>query len=100
MNGGVLCEVAEVAIGVSHGGQRDPMRNGKPGYMSEDVVLECLTGHGRETSLTKAQNDHVLIAEDQDNWTMFPRLGLMGSRLERDAEHVDCCLGNCTRLEK
>lgn len=59
LTNGVLYEVAEVEIGVSHDERRDPKWNGKPGYMSEDDLWEDLTGHGRETSL--------MIAEHQDN---------------------------------
>jgi hypothetical protein len=100
MNGEVLCGVAEVAIGVSHDGRQDPKWNGKPGYMSEDDLLGRLSGHCRETSL-KAQNDHVLIAEHQDNRTMFPKLGLVGDRSEGRVDHVDCGrFGNYTGLEK
>jgi hypothetical protein len=84
MIGEVLYEVVEVAIGVSHDGRRDPKWNGRPGYTSEDGVFECLTSHGRETSL--------LIAEHQDRRTMFPVLGRVGSRLEGGVErHVGCC---------
>jgi hypothetical protein len=42
MIGEVLCEVVEVAIGVSHDGRQDPKWNGRPGYTSEDDVFECL----------------------------------------------------------
>jgi hypothetical protein len=85
MIGGVLCEVAEVVIGVSHDGRQDPKWNGRPGYTSEDDVFECLRSHGRETSL--------LIAERQDKQTMFPILGRVGHRLEGGVErHVGCCL--------
>jgi hypothetical protein len=84
MIGEVLCEVAEVAIGVSHDGRRDPKRNGRPGYTSEDDVFGCLTSHGRETSW--------LIAEHQDKRVTFPIFGRMAGRLEGGAErHVGCC---------
>ncbi len=81
-------------IGVSHDGRRDPMRNGRPGYTSEDDVFESLTSHGRETSL--------LIAEHQDKRTMFPIFGRVGGRLEGGVvRHVRCCrFGYCTALEK
>jgi hypothetical protein len=94
MIGEVLCEVAEVAIGVSHDGRQDPKWNGKPGYTSEDDVFEGLRSHGRETNL--------LIAEHQDKRAMFPVLGRVGHRLEDGVErHVACCrLGDCTGLEK
>jgi hypothetical protein len=98
MNGGVLFVVVEAAIGVSHDGRQDPKVNGKPGYMSEDAVFECLTGHGKETSLSKAQNDHVTIEEHQYN-----RMLLLGEadRLEGDALHVGCCrFESCSDLEK
>jgi hypothetical protein len=97
MNGEVLYEVAEAVIGVSHDGRQDPNWNGKPGYMSEDDLLERLSGHGRET---KAQNDHAKIAGHQDNRTMFPKLGLAAGRLEGDVGHVGGGLGSCTGLEK
>jgi hypothetical protein len=84
MIGEVLCEVVEVAIGVSHDGRRDPKWNGRPGYTSEDDGFECLRSHGRERSL--------LIAEHQDKRTMFPMLGRVGGRLEGGGErHVGCC---------
>jgi hypothetical protein len=84
MIGEVLCEVAEVAIGVSHDGRRDPKWNGRPGYTSEDDVFDCLKSHGRGTSL--------LIAEHQDKQTMFPVLGRVVGRLEGGVErHVGCC---------
>ena len=63
MNGEVLCVVVEAAIGVSHDGRQDPKRYGKPGYMSEDAGFGCLTGHCKETSLTKAQSDRETIGE-------------------------------------
>jgi len=91
MNGGVLYEVVEVAIGVSHGGRQDPKWNGKPGYMSEDDLLGCSSCHGRET---KAQNDHAMDSR------RFPILRLVEARLEGDVGHVDGRLGNCTGLEK
>jgi len=84
MIGEVLYEVAEAVIGVSHDGRRDPKWNGRPGYTSEDDVFECLTSHGRETSL--------LIAEHQDKRAMFPVFGRVGSRLEGGLKrHVACC---------
>jgi hypothetical protein len=84
MIGGVLYEVAEAVIGVSHDGRQDPNWNGRPGYTSEDDVFECLTSHGRETSL--------LIAEHQYKRTMFPIFGRVGSRLEGELKrHVGCC---------
>jgi hypothetical protein len=84
MIGEVLYEVAEVVIGVSHDGRRDPKWNGRPGYTSGDDVFECLTSHGRETSL--------LIAEHHDKRSMFPVFGRVGGRLESDGErHVGCC---------
>jgi hypothetical protein len=83
MIGEVLCEVAEVEIGVSHDGRRDPKRNGKPGYTSEDDVFECLTSHGKETSL--------LIAVHQDKRTMFPVFERVGRRLKGGVKrHVGC----------
>jgi hypothetical protein len=94
MIGGVLYEVAEVAIGVSHDGRRDPKWNGRPGYTSGDDVFECLTSHDRETSL--------LIAEHQDKRVMFQILGRVAGRLEGGVErHVGCCrFVDCTALEK
>jgi hypothetical protein len=84
MIGEVLCEVGEVAIGVSHDGRRDPRWNGKLGYTSGDDVFECSRSHGKETSLQ--------IAEHQDRRTMFPVLGRVGGRLEGGVErHVRCC---------
>jgi len=98
MNGGVLYVVVEAAIGVSHDGRQDPKGNGKPGYMSEDVVFECLTGHGKETNLTKAQNDHVTVGKHQDSRMLLIEVA---DRLEGDALHVGCCrFGSCTDLEK
>jgi len=82
MIGEVLCEVVEVAIGVSHDGRRDPKWNGKPGYTSEDGVIDC-SSHDRETNL--------LIAERQDKQAMFLILGRVGDRLEGGVEHVGCC---------
>jgi hypothetical protein len=84
MIGEVLYEAAEVAIGVSHDGRRDPKWNERPGYTSEDDVFECLMSHGRETSL--------LIAKHQDKRTMFPVLGRVGSRLEGGVERQ---VGRC-----
>ena len=89
----MLFDLAEVAIGVSHDGRRDPKRNGKLGYMSEDV-FDCLTGHGRQTNSRKAQKDHMSIAGYQDNRTMFPKLGRAGGRLEGYAGHVGCRFDN------
>jgi hypothetical protein len=84
MIGEVLCEVAEVVIGVSHDGRQDPMWNGRLGYTSEDDVFEGLKSHGRETSL--------LIAEHQGKQAMFPILGRAVNRLEGGVErHVGCC---------
>ena len=80
MNAEVLCEVAEVVIGVSHDGRRDPKWNGKPGYMSEDDLWGDLMSHGR-----------VMIEQLQDNRTMFLILGLVERCLEGDVDHVGCC---------
>jgi hypothetical protein len=80
MNAEVLCEVAEVVIGVSHDGRQDPKWNGKPGYMSEDDLWEDLTGHGK-----------VTIEQLQDNRTMFLIFGSVERCLEGDVDHVGCC---------
>ena len=66
MSDEVLCLVVEVEIGVSHDGLRDPKGNGKPDYMSGDVVLERLASHDRET---KGQ-----IAGHQGSRLKFPKL--------------------------
>ncbi len=95
MIGEVLCGVAEVAIGVSHDGRRDPKKSGKPDYTSGDNLFDCSSRHGREMSLLKAQKDHVMIAEHQDNRTMFLILRRVGNRLEGGVGHVGyCSLGN------
>lgn len=84
MIGEVLYEVVGAVIGVSHDGRRDPKWSGRLGYTSEDDVFECLTSHGRGTSL--------LIAEHQDKRTMFPVFGRVGNRLEGGLKrHVGCC---------
>jgi hypothetical protein len=84
MIGEVLFEVAEEAIGVSHGGRQDPKWSGRPGYTSVDDGFECLTSHGRETRL--------LIAEHQDKRTNFPVFERVEGRLEGGVKrHVGCC---------
>jgi hypothetical protein len=96
----VLYGVVEEAIGVSHDGRRDPTLNGKPDYTPEDEVLEDLTGHGRKTVLMKVQNFHVTVAGHQKNRRIFPKWGLVGSRLEGGG-HVGCArFDSCTGLKK
>lgn len=95
----VLYEVAEEAIGVSHDGRRDPTLSGKPDYTSGDEVLEDLTGHGRKTVLMKA-SFHVTVAGHQNNRGIFPKRGLVGSRL-KGGGHVGCArFDSCTGLKK
>jgi len=91
MFGGVLYEVVEEAIGVSHDGRRDPRWYEILDYTSEDDVREDSSGHDRETSLLKAQNFHATIAEQQDIRTVVPKCGRVGNRLENVAEHVRYC---------
>jgi hypothetical protein len=87
MVGGVLCEVVEEVIGVSHDGRRDPRWYEKLDDTSEDDAREGSKSHGTVMNVVKAQD----FRAQQDIQTIVPKWGLVGNRLEGVPEHVGYC---------
>jgi hypothetical protein len=88
--GGVLYEVAEEAIGVSHGGRRDPRWYERLADTSEDGAWKDSRGHDKATDVVKAQDFREMDAE-QDIRTIVPKWEPVGNRSEDVPEHVGYC---------